>query len=521
MKSSRLFIILGIAVCGFFTGSFAKRMGRGNEVSSSAPEPKARDFQPGRPDRSNRRDRTESIARIDTSFTRSTDTLDTLKAVPATELYSRLSLWMIDASKEDVAAYWRYHQSDENKDYAIGELILVNWTRLDPQGAIAAVAGTQDEPRAWTAWASSDPIGALTAVLEQNPRQLDQVTMGIGEFHPDWLMEHFDDIPSEGRSGALQGLAKWDDVEDPAKVLTFLSENGFGLQPKILMLLITRDPWAAYDWVQKNGSMGRNNFGPQMGAFDTFAKTIGEQDPELLQRFADQAPPGEMKQQLDAALFHNLVKSDPEAARKQALFTESPTVRSERMAEVVEALVHQNPDLAFSTVEELLQSNPNALQIRTTIQFGDGSTSMNHPAVNAIDGMITNLVGSDPERLMNLVMAGDSEDFYSSTLYLASRRWVANDLDAYADWADRQTDPKISASATNLVINQLNSSGRYEEAAFKGLSLAGDSPHSGSLTNTLLNWSRAAPEEAMEWLEQSGLPQEKIEAQKDLINRRR
>ncbi|MBK1880911.1 hypothetical protein JIN85_00710 [Luteolibacter pohnpeiensis] len=386
---------------------------------------------------------------------------------------------------------------------------------MDPQAAIAAVSGSQLEAVAWSAWSSSDPIAALNAAVEQNPEQLNAVASGIGEFHPNWLMEHFDDIPDESKPAALQGLAKWDDVEDAEKVLTFLTDHGFGIPSKMLMLLTNRDPWAAYAWVMENGKSGSN--GMYTDAFRTFAQTLQELDPGLIERFAKLAPPGQMKNRLDDAVFSNLLKSDPEAALKQSMATTAPITRTQRVAQVVQELVHENPDLAFTTVEELLEKNPNALQKGILIKTENSSMSFENPASDAISTMISSLVTADPARLMNTLPEVLDSDFYSSSLYQASSQWARSDLDGYLDWIDNQVDSMVKPQQTHIAIQSLLSTGRYEEAATRSLNSNGSSKKNSNLMNVIMRWSRSSPEAAETWLKNSDLPQDQVQLQLKLI----
>ena len=67
---------------------------------------------------------------------RSTDTYEDLVSLSNDELYPRLALWLLDASAEDVAAYYENYLQREVKPNDITDLIFINWARLDPLARI-------------------------------------------------------------------------------------------------------------------------------------------------------------------------------------------------------------------------------------------------------------------------------------------------------------------------------------------------------------------------------------------------
>jgi len=231
MNTSLRWIFAGIGIVGFLCGFVAKRMAApGNTPAAAIGENPAnsgaaRNLAPSRPAAG--RSLAESAAEL-----RSHDTLDGLLALGGQVPYQRLALWLLDATPGESAAYWQTHVAAQKRDRNITDLVMASWTRIDPQGATAAVAGTRFEDFAWWARAAHDPQAALAAAMDTNPSRVPNVAWGIGEFHPKWLRDHFGEIPSSVRRMAMQGLEKWGETRDPLATCEFLKDQGLGRERK-------------------------------------------------------------------------------------------------------------------------------------------------------------------------------------------------------------------------------------------------------------------------------------------------
>ncbi len=263
---------------------------------------------------------------------RSSETLDSILAADGEGLYGRLALWMLDASEEEIEAYWIHYRQQPIRANEINDLIFINWTRLDPRAANSASAGTPDEHYAWWAWACHDPQAALAAVLAENPDRLNNVAWGIGEFHGEWARENFDDLPESCRDNVISGMIKWDDAADPLAVLDFLKEQGRGFDDRFFKSLVRKDPWAAWDWVRENQALlGR--YGNANSAANEALEALAE-SPGALERLALETPAGQLRRQIESAAFNQLLATDPEAAVQQAKAEKAPRVAAERLAAV-------------------------------------------------------------------------------------------------------------------------------------------------------------------------------------------
>jgi hypothetical protein len=440
----------------------------------------------------------------------STDTLESLATADADSLYGRLAAWLMEASEPDVAAYWA-SVKDKPRTNDITDLVFIHWTRLDPQAAIAAVAGTGSEHYAWWAWACHDPKGALAAAIAANPDRVNNVAWGIGEFHPAWLLEHFDEIPESGRGNAISGLTKWDDTDRPLEMLEFLKKHNSSFRPRIFEALVRKDPWAAYDWMQANPRSGNgfdaDPFAPGYGdMMAIFIKATSDSQPDILERLAAKTPSGELKRQMEAAVFNNLLKTDPTAALEQANATKAPLIASQRLAAVGLSQLETDPEQAFEIAKKLFATNPAALKIRSVVQGPSGMRSMTTSTNSAVTAFVDALMAKDPAQVMALQPPPKGNPQYWDSDYMElGQRWAQQDLEGYTDWVKQQTDPAIRDAAVLPVVNSLIQSDQYVDAAeWARTSTAAK----GQLTNLLYQWNRNAPDEARQWLESADLPAE-------------
>jgi hypothetical protein len=513
------YLVTGLCAAGLLTGFTAKRLTR-----KSAPTPQETQSEHVNERRPLHKESADLHAIPESgkptaaikSGPRSSDTLDDIIALDDKDNYARLALWMLDASEQDIAAYWQHYRQQKNRSNEINDLIFINWTRLNPQGAIAAATNTPDEHYAWWAWACHDPRAALAAVLSDNPKRLNNVTWSIGEFHGEWLRKHFDEIPENGRDMAIQGLVKWDDKANPEEILKFLKEHNAGFDNRIFGSLIRKDPWGAFDWIQENGTTQRSRYGGRQDVMDAFVKTMSESHPDVLERIAQQTPSGEMKRKMEAALFENLLKTDPEAAIEQAKSTKAPLIAAQRLAAAGMSLIGSDPERSFELASRMFALGSGALSSGYEVKYPNGGSSRGSSNEEATQ--FTNaLLAKDPARMMAMVKPTDNPHGSTSFTQLAGN-WAQQDLPGYANWVNSQSDPIIRESAAQTLINQLQNDGQFTDAADWAMSL-NHRTREGYLSTVVHNWQRSNPDEAREWLEAADLPEQEKQNLQQYLNR--
>lgn len=431
---------------------------------------------------------------------RSADTLETLAGLDDGERYGRLAAWLIDADAVEIAAFWESYVPLKDRSNDVIDLVFIHWTRLDPQAAIASVAGTPDEHHAWWAWACKDPAKALAAAVGTD--HVKSVAWGIGEFHPAWMRQHFDEIPESARGSALSGLRKWGDGENPEAMLKFNKEHGLELDDASYKALIDTDPWAALDWARENDRPGSRD----SGDIGSFISRMAEENPEGLALIAEQAPSGEARRMMEAAVFENLLKTDPSAAMEQAKNTDVPRTAAERLAAVGMSLVKTDPEQAFEMADRLLTVFPDAMMLMNTIQIPNGRGGGWGTAVPGVSELMDSLLFQDPAKLMDIVSSIRSNTPKSDYAFeKLSDRWVEQDVAAYAEWVKKLSDPDARSRAITKVVSQLQHDGQYRDAADWSLGITG-SNRINDLQFMFNNWGQKNLPEAREWLESADLP---------------
>lgn len=506
MKKTPLFLLLGLCGFGLLSGYSLRWITRGPATARVAPGPEIR---------KSIRAASQEVPVIPATSRptapavprpKSTDTLETLLAPDDGTLYTRLAAWLMDASEEDIAAYWAgYQKGTRSND--LTDLVFLNWTRLSPRGAIAATAGGKDEHYAWWAWASHDPEKALAAAIADGPDRINNVTWGIGEFHPEWLRDNFERIPESGRSNAISGFSKWEDAENPLEALKFMKEHDMGFDQGTFKVLARKDPWAALDWIKENHLLKSDPFSEGSNAMDILLATMGSERPDDLEQLAAQTPSGLLKRKMEATLFDNLLATDPAAALEQAKATEVPLVAAERLAKVGLSLAKSDPEKAFEMAASIFEVSPGKWSYRTRITYGQGSTDWGS-SESAADELLATLLVKDPDRVLDLAARQlKPEADRSQAFGNLANQWANQDLVGYTHWVNKQTDPLVREYGTSQVINQLTQQGQYAEAIEWSMS-SEKVRTSLSIPYQLSQWERAEPGAATQWLETAEMPDE-------------
>lgn len=504
-----ILLLAGLSAAGLFTGFAAKRVSH-RETSSSEQTPANQRARSSSPDPSNDSagspaSRSRS-ALPDLPALHSTDTIESLLAIPDDSLYGRLAVWMMDASEEDIAAFWKVYSQKKDRSNDINDLVFINWTRLDPQAAIAG-AGEGNIHYAWWAWACHDPAGSLAAAIAANKDRVNNVAWGIGEFHPAWLREHFQEIPESGRSNAIQGMMKWDDGQNPLDSLKFLKENGIGLNAGTLKALVRQDPWAALDWVKENpGSLSNDPFADNDPFSDNpsmqlVVDTMASEHPEYLARLVAQTPSGMLKLKMESALFDNLLKTDPEAALEQAKNAPAPRIAAERYAAIGLGIVKSDPEAAFQYAKDLLTACPEAMSMYAKIKYPGGS-SFSSIQVAGVTEFVEILSEKDPARVLEMTFDLKPVDDTNRAFGTLSSQWLERDPVAYTQWVNRQTDENFRDQGAGLIAKKLWQEGNYPEAAEWAMSMRN---RDNQVPHILHSWKQADPDAASQWLEKSSL----------------
>jgi hypothetical protein len=441
--------------------------------------------------------------------------METLTALTPQTLYSRLALWLMDASEQDISAFWEISKKGE-PDEKITELIFLHWARLDPQAAIAAAPSPSV---GWRAWACHDP---QTALASARGKQVEDVLHGIAEFHPQWLRRHFEELPQETKKDALEAMERWPDHARPREHLQFLTDHARSLDTDVFQALAQLDPWTAMEWT-KHPSFDQNFFSEKSEAIKTVIDTLARDRPEDLKRMNEQAPSDKVKLQMEAALFSNLIKTDRAAALEQAKSTPAPRVAAERYAALGQSIVGSDVEQAFQLARDLFTRCPDALHRNIWLEFPAGGEREISTRIPGIDDFAVSLMEVDPARFLDMVLHFSPSSANRSVLSHFTSNWADQDLAGFTHWLNQQTDESIRKQGAEEISSNLLENGFYEEAAEWGSSrftteeLNDASGDTGDLSDVFEEWMGVDPEGPVRWLESANLPTDRKETLRAFI----
>lgn len=238
---------------------------------------------------------------------------------------------------------------------------------------------------------------------------------------------------------------------------------------------------------------------------DILVATMSAEHPDDLERLAARTPSGELKRKMEAALFENLLATDPAAALEQAKSTDVPLIAAGRLAKIGLSLVKSDPEQAFEMAKSIFAANPGKLNSETSIKYSNGGSSWGGSA-SVADELMSALLAKDPARIVEMAaQQGEGALAASQTFNNLANQWANQDLAGYTDWVNGQADPAIRDRAANFVISQLTELGQYSEATEWAMS-SETMRARGGLSNILSQWQRSDPGEAARWLESADLP---------------
>jgi hypothetical protein len=260
-----------------------------------------------------------------------------------------------------------------------------------------------------------------------------------------------------------------------------------------------RDPWTALDWLQEKGSQQTSyQYGDGRDATSVLLDTVSEQHPDVFKRMIEQTPPGELKRNMESALFDKQLESDPEAAIADLKEIKAPLILTERYSKAAMHYLATDPEKAFELARQMLEQCPNAMNLNPQVEVGGNSMAWGSGGSHELQNLMAALMAKDPARTisLNLPKEGDSYEA-SSTFINLSKQWAENDLGGLANWLNGQPESAVRDSAINAIVIQSVDNGDYESAVEWAKS---STKPDNALRNVVLNWSRRDPEGARAWL---------------------
>lgn len=518
VKKSHILLLAGLCAAGTLTGYGVRRIATGNPPAATAESAAATaagatvssqaagDI--GGPAS------LKKVTVADFPQRRSEDTLQSILALDPDTSYARIALWMTTADEAQLAEYWAGYKGGK-RTVAVTDILFINWTRRNPQAAVAAVAGTGDERYAWWSWASNDPKAAIAAGQLAGKNQMTQVACGIGDFHPQWLREHLDEIPEEFRGEAFGRMRNWPAGLEPLATLDFMKKNGMPFDERVFANLAKEDPWSALDWMKENPSLNRDRYGRTDRTADLLISTLLRESPGDLEKLAAAIPAGATKRKMEQALFDHLLETDPDKAMEQAKATKVPLIAVQRLGQIGLGLVGSDSEKAFGIAKDILTVSPASLNADNMVHYPGGA--MGYGDNSKASQLMSELFMKDRERTMNLIAAqAESSDKHSEPLFELSSKWLQEDSEGFSKWASGTTG-KTLETASGQITFHLAQRGHFQEAA--EWATAGGRDAGQAYYGLLHYWNQSDPEAAAEWLESSNLTDQQKASYRAVLNR--
>ena len=172
---------------------------------------------------------------------------------------------------------------------------------------------------------------------------------------------------------------------------------------------------------------------------------------------------------------------------------------------VIDETKKSDPDKAFLIAQELFKLNSGAMNLMTTIEGPNNTSSWQYSSDSTVKDLMAALLTKNPARTMEL-QTPNSEPFGS-----VAQMWAELDIVAYTHWVNQHTDPKIRDTASAVLVNQLIQQEQFTEAAEWTMS---SKTARDNLVNLMYQWNRSDPAEARKWMETTDL----TESERDKVD---
>jgi len=499
MKSHR-YLWLGTAVLGTATGFFIPKKERpAPEIAGTSKGITAKETKHAGTGK-------ESAGAILADLPVSKDNIGDLLALDAAELYGRAGLWLLDASAEDIATFWKTYHDRGNANSWVKDLVFTQWAKKDLDGLMAAAKRDKEEGPAWWAWTMSDPDAALAAMEGQPEEIRSYVLRGIGNFHPKRALEMLEKDPSLANQFKLSTLAEELAKNDPEAAVDFLAKRGSYELGKALRKWAEDDPHRAFEWLSERSR--------DADLRSQFVDTVMQENPGVLSELTAGMPSGAAKRVFEDAIFNRLAETNPEKALEDARKIEAPLLAAQRLTQVGKAMVSENPEQALEILREALETCPDATTRMKWTRY-PGGASGSGGGVPGVTEFIGELARWNPQLVMESVSGigegtknanGDSRSEQTAAWHVANA-WIAKDADGFSGWVGQQDEATFNFGAATYA-SYLTNRENFTEAVAWAQQIKDPARQANALMESIANWVSRDREAATQWFEQAELPEE-------------
>jgi hypothetical protein len=429
---------------------------------------------------------------------RSTDTVDTLIALSKDDLYERLALWLVDASVEDMAAYWQATKNAEDIRYMVRDLVFLRYTLTDPLSALSESTDPSDTYYLWKAWTKNDPVAAFQHAMANNPYHLGAVMETMAHSNSKLALKLLNAHPEIYQLTNINTIIQVLCHENPEAVFKINHPNQLGhpFDPHAIAVWLRKDPHEAFRWFIANRLRPRDSYN-DLDEEQFIIKHLSNNRPDLIEEFAEMVPPSSLRWKLEAAAFDALLEKDPEKAIVVARENPSPTLAVEQLVKIALKKVSTDVHQTKSLLSEILSINPDFLTQQTTIHVPKDrirNQQQSEPAKQLIAG----LIDLDPQAAFEILIEPAKQHSLNETTNYAAYRWVETDHQSFANWITNHPDTSIQKETYSYLVNGLRQAKEYELAVTYALKMD-EAIQTHYLRPLMREWNSIAPSAAAEW----------------------
>jgi len=289
---------------------------------------------------------------------------------------------------------------------------------------------------------------------------------------------------SERLRGMLEVVALWA-AEDSETALLWLETNAQGLARLETLnngveLWAERNPSAASEWID-----GMANDGSKVTAAKSLAATWVQTQPELATVWVAGLPAGSIRDEAAAALAESWARKDPEAASLWAFAEAEFNGNSELLVATIQTYTREAPEAAEALLREMNEAADAPVVLASHVL----ARAEADPAATA--EWLANMSPDDPIY---------SAEYANGLMQV----WAESDSIAASEWLSQRPS---GAQRDAAVYGFSESIQRFEPAAAAAWANTIDDPDRRvmRLTDSINNWARTQPVEALEWVKTADL----------------
>jgi hypothetical protein len=336
--------------------------------------------------------------------------LAALRETPAgVKRTAETACWLGQATAAEIGEWWPTLAAEKPQDGGLLELVMVRWMELDPLAAMAQVAGTAEEFRAWWAWGKVNPTVAMRQAKAFKSGYVWRVLQGAGAGDPLTAIRLAEENP-EFAYPAVE-----DAIKDGLKNIGWRDSLEYRFDSSTLRDWAEYEPDRAFAWALDHASK------VDPATWTKLVERSNESDPSHVPQVLATLAAGTTRQSLLLAQLAWTAARNLDDALIMAAAAESPTLRNRMLSLIGKNLAPTDPARSLELFREVLANGGDESARRVIRPDGESSSQSGD---SPLETWLDLLMEQDPAKALAITRAaGDS------TLEERARAtWLARDF---------------------------------------------------------------------------------------------